>query len=55
MTDLYGNGEEFEATVGQIAEAAEVFDDGNVVAQQDGMCRTITVTRGVDIEGVNSH
>ena len=50
---FHRDGEEFEATVGQVAEAAEVLDDGNVVAQQYGVCRTITVARGVDVEGVD--
>jgi len=33
--DLYGDGEEFEAGVRESVEAAEVFDDGDVVAEKD--------------------
>ena len=40
---FYRDGEELEAGVGEVAEAAEVFDDRNVVAEKNCMCRAVAV------------
>src|ERR1043166_7424059 len=54
IADFHGDGEEFETAVRQIAEAAEMLDDGNIMAQQHRMHRTITVPRGIDVERIDT-
>lgn len=50
LPDLHGHREEFEAAVRKISEAAEVFDDWDIVAEEDCMRRAMAVVGGVDVE-----
>ena len=52
--DFDRDGEEAEVIIGQGVERGEVFDDGDVVAQQGGMDGTAAVVGVVDVVGVDA-
>src|SRR5688572_21963890 len=53
LPDLHRHGEEFESTVRQIFEAAEMLDDRYVMAQKHRVRRTISIMRGIDVERID--